>query len=120
MNRSDLVRALTSVPLGIEKYKWEPELLTHREADAVVSAVFDLIGEALKDGETVGLEFGTFDVVEETRPPTPGRFLGREMVLYKRRKKVRFTPWFSAEDGSALNAPTGEPPELWGEDAPFT
>jgi nucleoid DNA-binding protein len=58
----------------------------------VVNVIFDEIAEALRDGEKVTLPIGTFEVVEHTRPPLRGWFLGRGRVTYKKRKYVKFTP----------------------------
>lgn len=79
MNRADLVDAVVKTGLTI------------REARAVVSVVFGSISNALEDGETVQLPFGTFEVVEQPRPPKRGWLLGRVRVTYKKQKYIRFT-----------------------------
>jgi hypothetical protein len=57
------------------------------------------------------LPFATFEVFDHPRPPLRGRFLDRMRVTYrKRRKYIRFTPWFSLDEGVEVTPPQTEPP----------
>ncbi len=92
MRRCELVDSVSPNRKGHSKSKpWNPDELTRREAEAVVTAVFGSIGNALRNGETVNLPFGTFEVFEHPRPPLRGWLLDRVRVTYKKRKYIRFT-----------------------------
>jgi nucleoid DNA-binding protein len=66
--------------------------LSRRRAAAVVDVIFDSIAAALKKGEKVTLLIGTFEVVDQPRPPLRRWFLGRVRVTYAQRKVIQFTP----------------------------
>jgi nucleoid DNA-binding protein len=86
------VKAISPNRRGSDKSVWDPEELSRAQAEEVVNAVFDTIADALRKGETVSLPFGTFEVLEHSRPPLRGWFLNRVRVTYwKRRKFIRFT-----------------------------
>jgi nucleoid DNA-binding protein len=92
MTRRDLVKALSPSRRGSDKSKWNPDELSHTEAEKVVNIFFDSIVGALRKGEKVTLPIGTFEVLEHTRPPLRRWFLGRVRVTYVQRKYVKFTP----------------------------
>jgi nucleoid DNA-binding protein len=92
MRRRELVDSISPGRKGHDKsVPWNPDELTHREAEAVVTEVFGSISEALRNGETVKLPFGTFEVVDQPRAPLRRWFLNRVRVTYAKRKVVRFT-----------------------------
>jgi nucleoid DNA-binding protein len=74
----------------------------------VIDVVFEAMTEALNRGEMVCLPFGTFEVLDHPRPPQRGWFLKRVRVIYKRRKYIRFTPWFPLDEADASDAIGGE------------
>jgi nucleoid DNA-binding protein len=93
MTRRDLVKAISPNRNGAESSDWNPEELSRKEAREVIAVVFEAIAEALNRGETVGLPFATFEV-----------------TCGKRRKRIRFTPWFSLDEGGEATPPQTEPP----------
>jgi nucleoid DNA-binding protein len=54
--------------------------------------IFDSIAAALKKGEKVTLPIGTFEVLDQPRPPMPRWLLKRVRVTYAQNKHVKFTP----------------------------
>jgi nucleoid DNA-binding protein len=93
LTRCDLVHAISPSRSGSDKSKWNPDELSRPKAEAVVNVIFGSIAEALRKGEKVTLPIGTFEVLDHTRPPLRGWFLGRVRVTYrKQRRYIKFTP----------------------------
>ena len=92
MNRRDLVRAISPGRTGTDKSKWNPDELSRPKAEAAVKVIFDSIAAALKKGEKVTLPIGTFEVLDQPRPPMRRWLLGRVRVTYAQRKYIQFTP----------------------------
>ena len=101
MTRRDLIKAISPNRTGIESSEWDPEELSRAEAREVIDAVFGAMTEALNRGEMVCLPFGTFEVLDHPRPPKRGWFLKRVRVIYKKRKCIRFTPWYCLDISGA-------------------
>jgi nucleoid DNA-binding protein len=93
VTRRDLVKAISPNRTGIESSNWDPEGLSRSEAREVIDVVFEAITGALHRGETVDLPFATFEV-----------------TCGKKRKRIRFTPWFSLDEGGEVTPPQTEPP----------
>ena len=93
MRKCELIEAILSPDRrGHDKaVPWKKDELTHRQVEAVVTAVFGSIVDALRNGETVQLPFGTFEVIDQPRPPMRRWLLGRVRVTYAKRKTIRFT-----------------------------
>jgi nucleoid DNA-binding protein len=112
VTRRDLVKAISPNRTGIESSEWNPEELSRAEAREVIDAVFETMTEVLNRGEMVCLPFGTFEVLDHPRPPLRRWILKRFRVIYKRRKYIRFTPWYALDISVA---PDEEEAQLDGE-----
>ena len=112
MTRRDLVRAISPNRTGIESSEWNAEELSRAEAREVIDAVFETITEVLNRGEMVYLPLGTFEVLDHPRPPKRGWILKRVRLIYKKRKYIRFTPWFCLDISDARG---GDEEQLDGE-----
>jgi nucleoid DNA-binding protein len=97
VTRRDLIKAISPNRTGIESSKWDPEELSRAEAREVIDVVFETMTEALNRGERVMLPFATFEVLEHTRPPLRRWILNRVRVTYKKRRYIRFTPWYALD-----------------------
>ena len=78
---------MTSIP-----DEWEVNREIVRHMQKMVNVIFDSIAAALKKGEKVTLPIGTFEVLDQPRPPMRRWLLGRVRVTYAQRKFVKFTP----------------------------
>jgi nucleoid DNA-binding protein len=78
--------------VGTDKSAWNQYELSRPKAEAAVNVIFESIAAALKRGEKVTTPIGTFEVLEQTRPPLRRWFLGRVRVTYAQRKRIKFTP----------------------------
>jgi nucleoid DNA-binding protein len=86
------VHAISPGRTGSDKSKWDSDELSRSKAEQVVNVVFDSIVAALKKGEKVTLPIGTFEVLDQPRPPMRRWLLGRVRVTYVQRRYVQFTP----------------------------
>lgn len=84
MTRQDLIRELMNTELT------EHKKLTRSQARAAINEIFDAIAGALRNGETIKLPIGRFNIAEHKHKPTRGWFLDRVRVSYRRRKYVQF------------------------------
>jgi nucleoid DNA-binding protein len=92
LTRRDLVQALSPGRVGSDKSAWNQYELSRPQATKIVNVIFDSIAAALKKGEKVTTPIGTFEVLEQTRPPLRRWFLGRVRVTYAQRRHIKFTP----------------------------
>jgi nucleoid DNA-binding protein len=92
LTRRDLVHSISPSRTGSEKSQWNPNELSRPRAEAAVNVIFDSIAAALKKGEKVTTPIGTFEVLEQTRPPLRRWILGRIRVTYAQRRHIKFTP----------------------------
>lgn len=86
------MKAISPSRTGSDKSKWDPYELSRPKAAKAVNVVFESIATALRKGEKVTLPFGTFEVLEHTRPPMRRWLLKRVRVTYAKRKHIQFTP----------------------------